>query len=222
MKTISNYIKTISAYQDSKMRRILITTYKKSHPSIKYPLWILTILVLFFYITPIFWGRNNFIENSYIFLTLAWGILTNRCVKSAFRKENFYKENKEIIESSNFDRRLLRYLIFKQELTINKFDKSNIDAITETVNIELGLQNNSIISNHPVTVICVGFLTAIIGGLSSQKEAWQSGVMIYLSFFIFLILFANYMFTDIIKTKAYQKKELILFLKWLKIDQISI
>lgn len=147
-----------------------------------------------------------------------FAILVTKSIRTIF--SSYYSEFPDLLESYKKNKLFLRYLIFKSNLQCSLIgNKPEIEEIESLLEIEKQLNENTIFTKHPVTVTCLGFITAILGGAASQLSSWSSGLMFIVLFILLIIIFFNYQITEIFQTKSYKDKELRQFLKWLSIEE---
>ncbi|MCP4345164.1 MAG: hypothetical protein GY795_06515 [Desulfobacterales bacterium] len=136
-----------------------------------------------------------------------------------FKYLSYYNDFGDEIKLYSKNRMYLRYLIFREKIQNLRGDEQQILKIKNILDSEPALDSLSVIMQHPITVTCIAFLTAIIGGASAQQIAWESGVMIYIALLLVTLIIFNAITVEIFRPQSYKNKELSQFLDWLSIDK---
>lgn len=154
----------------------------------------------------------------YMIAVLSWALCLRASLRSAFAE--YYRNEVYSSLLKQYGPQFLRYLIFRAELSKDIADDAQaIGSMRESLKNEADLTNTSVISQHPVTVICIGFLTAIVSGGASQPIFWTSGIAWLAIGLLLAIIFMNNVLTEVIKSNANKSRELQLFLHWLSMEE---
>lgn len=216
---MSNQIEKISeiqlAYKKSGMWQIVKSAYT-SKTKMKYLLWISSIIIIAE--MPLFKIIDYPIISLLIFslFLCVMYISFNKSLDSCF--DSYNDEYKNSIRLHSKNRQFLRYLIFKEKVTQLNLSQEQIDSLVAELKLEPVQDSLSVIMEHPVTVACIAFLAAIIGGASGQEMFWTSGVLVYFIFILIVVIFFNSMAVDIFRSQKVKDAELLRFLEWLRIE----
>ncbi len=205
------------AYRQASFWKIARAAYSVDVKWLQITLWFFSFLS----IIAVIWFAIIKDENPKYFifiLFLVTAILFSKSLQSVY--SSYYSVYPDILESYRKNRLFLRYLIFKSNVNPSLIgNESKINEIQKLLDSEKNLYENTIFITHPVSVTCIGLITAILGGAASQVSNWGSGLMPIIIFFLLLIIFVNYQVTEIFQTKSYKDKELRQFLTWLSLDE---
>lgn len=205
------------AYENTSFWSVFKATYGVHQKSIQIPLWLCTASVLglsFAYI----------MSQSLIVQGLMWASMMGTAIFSTGAKKiafvTQYSEYSKVFGCARKNRwNYVRYLIFRDKLPSNLAgNEVTVKELKDLILSESELARTSVFSRHPVTVVCISFLTAILGGTASQLSSWSSGVMVVIVFVLLLILYFNYQVSEMIQGRDYKNRELLLFLSWLALD----
>ena len=205
------------AYESASFWSVFKATYGVHQRSIQIPLWLSSVFCLVISIAYIL--SQNLIVQGLMWASMVWiGPLFGKARKVVFATQ--YSEYSRHFGSNRRNRwNYVRYLIFRDSLpNCLVGDGAAVEELKNIIKLEGGLARTSVFSRHPVTVVCIGFLTAILGGVASQLSSWSSGVMVVIVIVLLLILFFNYQVSEMVQGRDYKDGELLLFLSWLAMD----
>lgn len=223
MSELDTLQKIQSAYRDASVSTIFLSAYGKATSWWQWAaLWLFSILFLYsiFYTVYIAHPKKNpWMGLSFMILALLFfGLSFEFAVRSAYQK--YFKQYSDLIRAYRNNRQFLRFLIFRDNLCSAPVTPETATKIRNLLISEeesIGKQ----ILQHPLTVILVTFLTAILGGSASIQAAWTSGVMPIILLFIIIALSSNLYILPLVVTSAQREKELDRFLKWLSVTETT-
>jgi hypothetical protein len=208
------------AYQKASLWNLIQRAYSASLNPDRTKLWLSSVFVLTAMVLLFIIKTGRIAENIFFVSMLLWVLSLKAAVRSGFAEYYRSKTYSLLLKGSNNDIQFLRFLMFRSHLPQKVLDSPNhLSSLRELLRNESDLASTSIISQHPVTVVCVGFLTAILGGGASQPLMWSSGIMWVAIGILAMVLYINTQLTDMIKPKSYKLKELQLFLYWLSLEE---
>ncbi len=205
------------AYNQASFWRLIRAAYGVNIQWLRLSLWLFSLSSIMLCILSAF-KKGNVIQALMTSSFLVSALLITKSIRTIF--SSYYNKFPDLLEAYKKNKIFLRYLIFKSNLQNSLIgNKSEIEEIQNLLDIEKQLNENTIFTKHPVTVTCLGLITAILGGAASQLSSWNSGLMFIVIFVLLIIIFFNYQVTEIFQAKSYKDKELRQFLTWLSIEE---
>lgn len=219
MKKLRKLQEVRNAYNQASFWRLIRAAYSVNIKWLRVSLWFFSLFSIILFILFIF-NKGKIVENAMISCIIMSASLVTISIKTIF--SNYYNKFPDLLEAYKKNKIFLRYLIFKSNLNPSFINnKIEIEEIRNLLEIEKQFNENSFFNKNPVTVTCLGFITAILGGAASQLSSWSSGLMFAILFILLLIIFLNYQISEIFQPKSFKDKELRQFLMWLSIDSCN-
>ena len=166
------------SYKKAGLSHLVKMVYATSSKPDKVRLWLFTVL-WFACLVLLFVHRSGRLFQDFLIVsTLLWGFNFKLAMRSAFKMYYQSEACSFLLQESGQEVQFLRFLMFRSHLPKELVANSeNLNELNELLKNESDLANLSVLSQHPLTLICIGFLTAILGGVSSQPFVWSSGLM---------------------------------------------